>query len=238
MPKMPAILLILVLFLQVGCATAKRQSPLLSLFGVDEEIANTAEGEVGGIYDAITLLKRGEAHFVKEEYAEAQKEFQQFLTFYPSHRMASFGQYQIGMSAYAQVNSPDRDPEPIARAIAAFQQVITLYPESPYVDDSQKKILILIRKEGEHQFQIGRFYHQQGAYPVAIRRLQTALAKGVEGKIREEALYVLGRAYLQSGDADRAKETFTTLVTQHPTSRHTRKVMKKFPHLVLPGPPS
>ena len=174
-----------------GCATSGEKSELLSLLGVDEKIADTSDQGVESIYDALTLLKRGEAYFVKGEYTEASQEFQRFLELHPFHRMAAFAQYRLGMSYYNQMNTNDRDPGPMEKAITAFQKVVTQYPESLYTDESREKIGVLRHRQAEHHFYVGQFYYKNAAYPAAISRFKKVLAQEEPGPLAEKTLYFL-----------------------------------------------
>ncbi len=212
-----------------GCSGSPEKSELLSLLGVDEGIAYTSSQESGTIYDAISLLKRGEAHYIVGDYAEAVEEYQRFLDLYPRHRVAHFAQYQVGMAYYRQINPPDRDPGPIEQAKASFNKVITSYPESFYVKEAGEKIAELLRREAEYHLYVGTFYFKRRAYPAAIARLNVALAQGGEGTITEASLYYLGLSHNKSGDQDRANPIFLRLLKEYPSSHYSRKIKEQFP---------
>jgi outer membrane protein assembly factor BamD len=215
--------IILIFIFLTGCATSGEKSELLNLLGVDEKIADTSDQGVESIYDALTLLKRGEAYFVKGEYIEASQEFLRFLELHPFHRMAAFAQYRLGMSYYHQMNTNDRDPGPMEKALAAFQKVVTQYPESLYTDESREKIGVLQHRQAEHHFYVGHFYYKNSAYPAAISRFKKVLAQEEQGSLAEKTLYYLGLSHYYGGDQKNAHEVFEKLLKEHPRSSYTRE---------------
>lgn len=226
--------ILLACFLMAGCAGQGKKSELLSLLGIDEKIVDNSSEEVDNIYDALTLLKRGEAHFVKKEYDEAAAEFQRFLTLHPFNRMASFAQYRLGLSYYNQMHSIDRDPEPMEKAMAALQKVVTNYPRSLYVDDAEEKIAALRLRRAEHHFNVGFFYYRTDAYPAAISRFQKVFREGGDGPLIEKTLYYLGLAQYDAGNREASAESFRRLLSEYPDSPYTLKSEKMRTALDVP----
>jgi outer membrane protein assembly factor BamD len=227
-------ILILTLFF-VGCAGSGEKSELLSLLGVDEKIVDHSDQEVGKIYDALTLLKRGEANYVKEDYPAASEEYQRFLELHPFHRMAAFAQYRLGMSFYKQMNTNDRDPEPMEKAIVAFEKVVKDYPQSLYKREAEEKLEKLARRQAAHHLYVGRFYYKTGAYPAAIARFQKALSKGESQSLIEESLYYLGLSHYHAEHWNEARETFEKLLQEHPETKFSLKAKQVLSQLNTPS---
>lgn len=221
---------VLIAFLLTGCTGTEEKSELLSLLGVDEKIVDTNE-DSENTYDAITLLKRGEAFYVKKDYIEAVAEFDRFLMLHPFHRMAAFAQFKLAMSYYVQLNTIDRDPGPMEKAMAAFQKVVSQYPQSLYVEEAAEKIKQLKTRESNHEFMIGHFYYKTKAYPAAIARFEKILTRAPEDVLQEKTLYFLGRSQFEQGDHAKAAEIFEQLLKQYPQSSFAPKIQKIQPQL-------
>ncbi|HLG21708.1 MAG TPA: outer membrane protein assembly factor BamD [Candidatus Manganitrophaceae bacterium] len=213
--------------LLAGCAGSGAKSDLLSLMGVDEKITESSDEGVENIYDAMTLLKRGEAYYVKEEYDAASEEYRRFLELHPFHRMAAFAQYRLGLSFYSQMDSRDRDPEPMEKAMAALRTLVDRYPQSLYVEEAREKIAELTRRRAEREFDIGLFYYKNEAYPAAISRFKKALEPEGKGALAEKTLYYLALSYDAAGRREEARATFEKLRTEHPGSPYARKSERK-----------
>jgi outer membrane protein assembly factor BamD len=221
---------LLVFLLLAGCVGSGEKSELLSLLGIDEKIVDTVdEGE--NIFDALTLLKRGEAHYTQEDYTSAADEFGRFLELYPLHRMAAFAKYRLGMSHYHQMNTHDRDPGPMKKATAAFEKLVTDHPQSLYVEEARENIVKLTRRQAEHEFYIGHFYYKKEAYPAAILRLEKALAKEGKGPTAEKALYYLGLSHYHAGHREEARGIFQKLLSEYPRSPYARQSEGMLAHL-------
>lgn len=227
--------ILLALFL-AGCAGSGEKSELLSLLGVDEKIVDNSDQGTEKIYDALTLLKRGEANYVKEDYVAASDEYQRFLELHPLHRMAPFAQYRLGLSYYKQMNTNDRDPGPMEKAIGAFEKVVKDYPQSLYKREAEEKLKELARRQTAHHLYVGRFYYKNSAYPAAIARFQKAIEKGEGRSLIEESLYYLGLSQYYAEQRNEARVTFQKLLQEYPESRFSAKAKQMLAE--LPAPPS
>jgi len=223
---------ILLAILLSGCAGSEEKSELLSLLGVDERSIDTNQ-DTESTFDAITLLKRGEALYIKKEYIEAAAEFERFLLLHPFHRMAAFSQFRLAMSHFQQRNTIDRDPGPRENAMAAFQKLISQYPQSLYIDEANEKISELKHQQARHEFLIGHFYYKTNAYPAAIARFEKVLAKATNETLLEKTRYFLGLSNFEAGDTEAASEIFKQLLEKHPHSPFKSKIRKIQPHLSL-----
>ena len=105
--------------------------------GTDESIflGDTIEKN----YDPNVIMKRGEAFFEKEEYAEAIVEYNHFLDLHRNHTLASYAAFRIGESQMKRAKGIDRDPEPIQKAIDSFERLRRDYPGSRYDGQAMEK---------------------------------------------------------------------------------------------------
>ncbi len=55
-------------------------------------------------YDPHVIMKRAEAFFEKEDYAEAIVEYQHFLDLHKTHTLAPYAQYRLGMSYFTSAS--------------------------------------------------------------------------------------------------------------------------------------
>lgn len=216
---------IMSLFFLTGCSGTEEKSELLSLLGVDEKIVDTNQ-DTENIYDAITLLKRGEAFYVKEEYIEAISEFERFLLLHPFHRMAAFSQFKLAMSYFQQLNTIDRDPGPMINAMTTFERILSQYPQSLYVEEAKEKIAKLELRTLKHEFLVGHFYYRTETYPAAIARFNKILRKNPDETLLEKTLYFLGLSHFESGDIASATTTFQNFLEKYPQSEFRKKIIK------------
>jgi outer membrane protein assembly factor BamD len=205
-----------------GCATEKDTvgSEVRDLLGIDENTTAITEGTLEQQYEPLTIMKRGESFYAKENYIEAAGEYQRFLELHPIHRLAPFAQFRLGMSYYKQINTVDRDSEPLWKTIQAFQKLLEVYPKSPYVADAKTKLAFCRERLAQYQMYIAHFYYHKGAYPAAIYRFNKVVKDYGDLEIASEALYRLALSYRELGQGGQAETTLRLLLEKYPDSRY------------------
>src|SRR3970040_2425710 len=74
-------------------------------------------------YDPHVIMKRAEAFFEKEDYAEAAVEYPHFLNRQRPHSLAPYAQYRLDLSHFKQVRTRDRDPEHVRLTGEAMEKL-------------------------------------------------------------------------------------------------------------------
>jgi outer membrane protein assembly factor BamD len=184
--------------------------------GTDEQIfiEDTAEK----YYHPNVMMKRGEAYFEKEEYAEALIEYTRFLEFYRSHVLAPYAAFRIGEVHMKMAKTVDRDPEPIQKAITAFERVKKEYPGSRYDAQSQEKLEECHNWLAEMHLFVGRFYYRRGSYLAAAHRFEQIMKIYPDRPVAPDALYFLAMSYHEMGADDWALDRLAQLSEKYPDS--------------------
>lgn len=214
-------LALLLVGLLVGCSSASKPKPdaaaKQAVVNADEQVLKTDPLERN--YDPHVIMKRAEAFFEKEDYAEAAVEYQHFLDLHKPHMLAPYAQYRLGLSHYKQVTTRDRDPEHVRLTVEAMAKLLKDYPGSAYELDAKAKI-----KEGRshtaaYELYVGQHYYRQTAYLAALHRFERVVTLYPDSDITAEALYYLARTYKDIGAPERAVEHLNVLLTQYPKSK-------------------
>jgi outer membrane protein assembly factor BamD len=166
-------------------------------------------------YDPHVIMKRAEAFFEKEDYAEAGVEYQHFLDLHKTHVLAPYAQYRLGMSHYKQVTTRDRDPEPVRRAMEGMEKLVKEYPASSYETDARSKIKECREHLASYELYVGKHYYGQAAYLAALHRFEGVVKNYPDSDAFAEAVYYLARTYADIGATDRAVEYLTQLLGQY-----------------------
>ncbi|OQW31521.1 MAG: hypothetical protein A4E19_07875 [Nitrospira sp. SG-bin1] len=184
--------------------------------GTDEQIflGDTLENH----YHPNVIMKRGEAYFEKEEYAEALVEYKHFMELHRNHVLAPYVAFRIGEIHLKMAKTIDRDPEPMQKAIAAFEQMRKEFPGSRYEGQAQQKLEECHDWIAQMHLFVGRFYYRRGSYLAATHRFQQILKEYPDKPIASEALYFLAKAYHEMGADDWARESLVLLADKYPTS--------------------
>jgi outer membrane protein assembly factor BamD len=217
----PTLLLLLAAtILPTGCSSAPKKTSTGSqaLSGTDEQIfiGDTVEKN----YDPNVIMKRAEAFFDKEDYPEAIIEYQHFLDLHRIHTLAPYAQYKLGESNFKMAKTIDRDPEPIYRALEAFEKLRRDYPGSRYDADAGEKIRAANDWIAQAHFFVGQFYYRREAYLAAARRFETILKEYPDMQVAPDAMYYLALSYHEIGADDWAQENLLALAQRYPENKH------------------
>ena len=223
--------LVFLLVLPACTPKNKGEPKLLSLLGADDQTTEASEGGVEKNYDALTLLRRGEKFYDKEDYLEAVGEYQRFLELHPFHRLSPYVQYKVGMAYYHQIDALDRDQEPAEKSLAAFEKLETDFPRNLFAEQAKAKITEVKNRLAERQLYIGKFYYKKGAYPAAIARFQKVVAQGNSVAIKGEALYYEALSHLDQGRKEEAARLLQELLDLGPQAPFRGEASRLLGHI-------
>jgi len=139
--------------------------------------------------------------------AQAEQEYDDFITFFPNMPEAAEAQLKKANIHYQQMEKADRDYTHAARAENEYRKVILQFPDSKLVPEAKQRLLEVQEVLAEREFEIGRFYYLRESYPASIARLKTLVANYPLYSRADEALYVLGQNY--EGQIDRIRKAPT-----------------------------
>ncbi len=127
--------------------------------------------------------------------AQAEVEYNDFITFFPNMPEAAEAQLKIANIHYQQMEKPDRDFTHAMRAEDEYRKLILQFPDSKLVPQAKQRLLEVQEVLADREYRIGRFYFMRQSYPAAIARLQTLVDRYPLFSQADEALYMLGQSY-------------------------------------------
>jgi outer membrane protein assembly factor BamD len=181
-------------------------------------------------YAVLAELRIADAEFGAEQYLEAIDSYRLFIKFHPTHEMVANGYatYRIGEGYYRQLSgdfwlfppSSEKDQSATEDAANELKSFLDKYPDSPYRDKA-KEILIKVGKRlADHEWYVARYYWDRGKPMGTVIRLRRLLERYRGVGYDEDALWLLGRAYVAVAMPDRAKGVWSELVDKFPKSAH------------------
>jgi outer membrane protein assembly factor BamD len=190
------------------------------VFGrTDEKIfLGDTEDLIEKYYHPHVIMKRGEAFFDKEEYAEALVEYNHFLDLHRTHVLAPYAAFRIGETYMKTVKTIDRDPEPIQKAITALEQMRKDFPGSRYDTQAQEKIQECHEWLAQMHLFVGQFYYRRGSYLAAAHRFEQIMQRYPDKPVAPDALYFLAMTYHDLGADDWARDNLVLLAEKYPGS--------------------
>lgn len=131
-----------------------------------------------------------------EGLAQADAQYRDFITFFPTMPEASEAQLKIAKIQYMQIQKPDRDPTHAYRAQRALRNFMLNYPNSPL----RNQALALLRKVQEvlatRDYRIAKYYDMQGNYRAVQARLRDVVAHYPLFSKGDRATELLAKSYL------------------------------------------
>ena len=153
------------------------------------------------------------------DYDSAIQAGRRFVTLHPSSPDAAYAYYLIGQSYLNQMKNVALDQERTRRALAAFREVVTRFPDSEYAEDSRLKIRVTQDQLAGKEMQIGRYYLERRNYIGAINRFRAVITEHQTTRHVEEALMRLTEAYLALGVVNEAQTAAAVLGHNFPDSK-------------------
>jgi len=179
----------------------------------------------------LAQLKIADSYVKEDEPELAVAEYRKFLEMYPDHRNAAYAQYQIAMTYFNQIESPERGYGGAAKALAEFEKLKKDFPRNPYRDVIELRIEKCRNTIADYEFLVGEFYMKKGSYAAAIGRFEGLLKKFPDYKNMEDVLLNLGISYKKSGQMEKSGECFKQLLDKYPNSPLASAAKKEFSSL-------
>jgi outer membrane protein assembly factor BamD len=222
-----------------GCSTPQINKPVDVLYKEGEQFFQDGKYEdaiaqwkkVKETYQSPDLTTKAElniadAYFLNGDYIEAAAGYEDFRKLHPNHQQADFALYRQGLSHFNQIISIDTDQSPVRKAQETFASYLSLYPNGSQLAEVQTKNRECRDKQMQYELYVGRFYLKTNIYKAAIARFEESIKMFADSSRRDEALYYLGRAYLEDGQKSKGREVFGRLASEFPGSAYIRDANK------------
>ena len=157
----------------------------------------------------------------------AINEFQEFLSFYPTHPRADYAQYKLSMAHFRQMRSPQRDQSETREAIRDFETFVLKYPNSALMPEVTARLRDAKDRLGDSDYLVGVFYFKQQWFPGTIDRLAILLKNDPEFSRRDAAYYYLGESLLKVKRPAEALPYFERLVKEFEKSEYLDEAKRR-----------
>jgi outer membrane protein assembly factor BamD len=174
-----------------------------------------------------TYLGEGSA----ESLVLAIAEFQEFLSFYPTHPRADYAQYKLALAHFRQMRAPQRDQSETRDAIREFETFLVRYPNSSLTPEVRDSLRQAKDRLSEAEFEVGRFYYRIHWYPGAIDRLSALIKDDPAFTSRDGAYFYLGESMVLVGRKAEALPLYERLVAEFEKSEYLDQAKKRIDEL-------
>jgi outer membrane protein assembly factor BamD len=212
----------------------------------DSEFVARAKMSIGDAWNA-------EGGKVATQQAEA--EYRDFITFFPTLPEAAEAQLKIGNIHYRQMEKFDRDYADATRAEDEYKLMIQNYPNSPLLPEAKQKLRDVQEVLAQRQFGIARFYFLRNNYAASQARLMGVVDSYPLYSGMDEALFSLGDVYEREARAlalqnipaatkeklvaeyeKHAIEYYSRIITRYPAMRRADDARQRLTALKAPVP--
>jgi outer membrane protein assembly factor BamD len=179
-------------------------------------------------FAVLSELRLADAELGAEEFASSIDHYRLFIRLHPTHEMVSNGyaSFRIGDAYYKQLTgeswlmppSFEGDQSANEDAAAELSVFAEKYPASPYREKAQTIIKKVGKKLADHEWYVAQYYWKRDKPMGTVLRLRRLLERYRGVGYDEEALWLLGRAYVAVDMPDRARSTWQELTEKFPKS--------------------
>jgi outer membrane protein assembly factor BamD len=164
------------------------------------------------------LLMSAYANYEGGNYEESIAAAKRYMTLHPGSDDAAYAHYLIAAAYYDQIPDISRDQAQTERALAALEEVMRRYPNTPYAAKAKEKVQFARDQLAGKEMDVGRYYLNRKDYTGAINRFKVVVTKYQTTRQVEEALERLTEAYMALGIVREAQTAAAVLGHNFPDS--------------------
>jgi len=167
------------------------------------------------------MLMEAYAHYQANQYDDAIEDAQRFIALHPGNESAPYAYYLVAVCHFERILDVGRDQGTTERALAALNDIVRRYPESPYARDARLKLDMVYDQLAGKEMEVGRFYLTRDQHLAAINRFRRVIEDPNFQRTSHvpEALHRLVESYLSVGMTEEAQRMAAILGHNFPGSQ-------------------
>jgi outer membrane protein assembly factor BamD len=178
-------------------------------------------------YAALAELAIADMAYDREDWAQAATAYGDFVKSHPSHSLAAYAAYRVGLAHYNDRPSDwfllppsyEKDQAPLRAAMDGFSRFLVNYPKSEFVPKAQIELTDCRERLVTHERYVAEFYETKKEWLGAAHRyLSIADSFGDlrDGHLRAEMLWRAAQAYRSFNAAADERATLVRFVQEAP----------------------
>jgi len=170
--------------------------------------------------------------------AQAEAEYKDFILFYPAMEEAAESQKRICDIHIGLMEKADRDQNNALRAEYECKQLVTQFPNSKFVPETEQKLRNIQEALAQNEMVVGDYYHHKGANAAAANRLGAVVDQYPLFSRADFALWEEADSLRKMGKPAREKEgeALQKIVRDYPLSPWVEQSKKRLKELEMPIP--
>jgi outer membrane protein assembly factor BamD len=167
---------------------------------------------------------------------QAESEYKDFITFFPTAPEAPQAQYRVGMAHFRLMAKADRDQTEARLAEAEFKEFLLKYPDSPVMPRVKARMREAQQVLAEGEYFTANFYYTHNAYLAAQSRFQEIVDKYPNFSQGDDALFYLGQCLEHLKKGREAIPYYSRVITEFPLSPHVAEAKERLTAMKEPIP--
>lgn len=167
---------------------------------------------------------------------EAESEYKDFITFFPTAPEAPMAQYRVAMAHFRLMGKPDRDLTQARLAQAEFKEFLLKYSDSPLMPRAKARLREVQEVLAEGEFEVAQFYYEKHANPGAKSRFLQVVNDYPSFSKADEACWYLARTYDRLNEPKKALPYYGRILKYYPLSPMAPKAKEELASLHQPIP--
>jgi outer membrane protein assembly factor BamD len=149
---------------------------------------------------------------------QAESEYKDFITFFPTAPEAPEAQYRVGMAHFRMMAKADRDQTEAKIADAEFKEFLLKYPDSNLVYRVKGRLRQTEEVLAQGEFFTANYYYVHGAFLASRSRFQEIVDKYPNFSGGDAAMYYLGQSLEHIRRGREAVPYYSHVITDFPLS--------------------
>lgn len=167
---------------------------------------------------------------------QAEAEYNDFITFFPTAPEAPEAKYRAGMSHFRLMGKPDRDLTEALSAQTQFKEFLEKYPDNSLVPVVKGRLREVQEVLAEGDYETATLYYKHGVNRAAASRFQEIADSYPDFSMADQALWYLGQANERLRKPDQAVTAYNRLLTHYPLSTDAKSAKDRLIAMHKPVP--
>jgi outer membrane assembly lipoprotein YfiO len=167
---------------------------------------------------------------------EAESEYKDFITFFPTAPEAPMAQYRVAMSHFRMMGKPDRDLTQIRLAQAEFKEFLLKYSDSDLMPRAKARLREVQEVLAQGEFEVARYYFEKHADPAAKSRFLEIVNQYPSFSEADKACWYLAQTYERMKKPGNAVPYYARIITDYPLSSMVPSAKQQLAALHQPIP--
>jgi outer membrane assembly lipoprotein YfiO len=167
---------------------------------------------------------------------EAEAEYKDFITFFPTAPEAPMAEYRAGMCHFRLMGKADRDLTEASSAEREFQEFLLKFPDSPLMPLVKDRLREVQEVLAGGEYEIAMFYYRREANKAAVSRFKDIAAKYPNFSEGDQVFWYLGQTYARLQQPRLGVPYYDRVVMEFPLSPLAKPARQELASLHAPIP--